>query len=206
MLAPDAGADAVEQASELLWHAWRFARTGSRLYVIDDAAAARLIEAETAREPWRFAASPSCYVQLPYQRVWARVSEQAAYEPVDGWFAAARTLSGGAHEIALLAVLGLREDRPGVSLLAHRASLAEHDVTEHLAHPWREGAPPFANAIPGGERMGYRTLATRSELEALALRTWRALDEGASALERHEGVSEGGANANTTRLAHVHLS
>ena len=187
MLAPEAGPDAVEQASELLWHAWRFARTGSRLYVVDDAAATRLMEPETARDPWRFAAPPACYVQLPYQRAWARVSEQAAYEPVDGWFAAARTLSGGAHEIALLAVLGLR------------------DVAGHLAHPWRDGAPPFGNAIPGGERMGYRTLATRSELEALALRSWRALDEGAAALERHEGVVEGGAKANTTRLAHVHL-
>ena len=206
MLPPDAGADALEQASELLWHAWRFARTGSRLYVMSDAATARLMAPESPRDPWRFAAPPACYVQLPYQRAWARVSEQAAYEPFDGWFAAARTLPSGTHEIRVLAVLGLRDDRPGISLLAHHATLDERDIGEHLAHPWRESGEPYANVIPGGERMGYRTLATRSELEALALRAWRVLDEGVAALERHDGAPEGPTEANVSRLAHVHIS
>ena len=39
MLAPDAGADALAQASELLWQAWRFVRTGARLYVVSGDAA-----------------------------------------------------------------------------------------------------------------------------------------------------------------------
>lgn len=205
MLAPDAGADALEQASELLWQSWRFARAGSRLYVISEGAAARLMAPEPNASAWRFAAPPACYIQLPSQRLWARVSEQAAYEPVDGWFAAARTLPSGAHEIRLLAVLGLREDRPGVSLLPHADILPEAEVGARITSPWRASGAPFENAIPGGERKGYRTLATAGELEALALRTWRALDEGARSLERHEGTTNGDPEANESSLPHVHL-
>jgi hypothetical protein len=145
-------------------------------------------------------------VQLPYQRLWARVAEQEAYEPVDGWFAAARTLTSGAHEIRLLAVLGLRSERPGVSLVPHHATLAEPEVGTHLARAWRAEGEAFANTIPGGERMGYRTLATASELEALALRTWRALDTAGATLERHEGGTSGAGEGNVSGLAHVHLS
>jgi len=206
MLAPDAGAEAVAQASELLWQSWRFARTGSRLYVVGDEAAARLLAPDAPRDAWRFAAPPACYVQLPYQRLWARVSDEAAYEPVDGWFAAARTLTPERHEIRVLAVLGLRDDRPGISLLAHHAVLEESEIGPHLARPWRAEGQPFANAIPGGERMGYRTLATASELEALVLRTWRALDQGAAALERHDGATSVAEEVNASRLPHVHLS
>ena len=206
MLAPDAGADALAQASELLWQAWRFVRTGARLYVVSGDAAERLTVPEVDAGAWRFAAPPACYVQLPYQRLWARVSEQAAYEPIDGWFGAARVLASGAHEIRLLAVLGLREERPGVSLLPHAVTLSDADAGARLARPWRAEGAPFANAITGGERMGYGTLATVGELEALALRTWRALDVGARALERHEGATERTGAANESRYAHVHLS
>lgn len=199
MLPADADAGALEQSAELLWQGWRFHESGARLYVLSDAAAARLTVPDYDGAGWRFAAPPACYVQLPYQRIWSRVSDDAAYEPVDGCFVAARALPGGRHELSLLAVLGLRRERPGVSLVPHRATLDDADVAARIARPWREGAEPFANAIPGGELKGYRTMATASELEALVLRTLQALDTGSRALVR----AEGGSGGNESGLPHV---
>ena len=201
MLADQADADASVQAAELLWQVWRCWEAGVRLYVLSEDAAARLTVPAYDAGAWRFAAPPACYVQLPYQRAWGRVAETAAYEPVDGWFVAARDVGDGAHEVSILAMLGLRRDRPGVSLVPHRVVLSDVEVRERIAHPWREGAAPFTNAIPGGELMGYRTLATSSELESLVLRTLHALDTGSQALVR----AEGGAGESESRLAHVLL-
>ena len=199
MLPDDAEPAALEQCAELLWQGWRFMDGGARLYVLSDDAAARLTAPAYDAAAWRFAAPPASYVQLPYQRVWARVAPDAAWEPLDGWFAAARPLANGAHELRLLAVLGLRRERPGVSLVAHRAVIDEGSEAARLAHPWRDGSAPFASVIPGGERMGYRTLATASELEALALRTLHAIEAGARALER----GEGGDGRNASAFPHV---
>ena len=199
MLPDDAPTGALEQAAELLWQGWRFQDAGARLYVLGDALTERLLSPGYSAAAWRFAAPPACYLQLPYQRVWARVSDDAAYEPLDGIFCAARAVENGAHELSLLAVLGLRPDRPGISLLRHRAVLTDDDAAARAARPWRAGAAPFTNAIPGGELMGYRTLATVSELEARALRTLQFLDTNSAAL-----LSRGGsAAADESALPHV---
>ena len=58
---------------------------------------------------------------------------------------------------------------------------------------------PFANAIPGGERKGYRTLATTSELEALVIRALHHLDVHHDSLRAADGSSGEG----QTHLAHV---
>ncbi len=199
MLLDDAETGAAEQAGSLLWQGWRFWDAGCRLYALSDAVATRLLTAHYDVGPWRFAAPPACYVQLPYQRLWARVAENAAYEPVDGCFLAARTLVDGAHELSVLMVLGLRRERPGVSLTSHRALLRDEDVAARAARPWREGAEPFANAIPGGERMDYRALATTAELEALAVRTLHYLDTNPHAL----GAAAGSGRDDGTHLGYV---
>ena len=199
MLPDDAEAAALDQAAELLWLSWRFWDTGLRVYVLSDAATARLTAPNYDTGSWRFAAPAAAYLQFPHQRLWARVAPGAAYEPVDGCFVGARDLPGGAHELRILAVLGLRPERPGVSLIMHHAALQEAAVAERAAHPWRENAEPFTNAMPGGERMGYQTIATVNELEALVLRALHLLDADPRALVRAEGSAAPGESA----LAHV---
>ena len=199
MLPDDAPAGALEQTAELLWQGWRFQEAGARLYVLGEALTERLLSPEHGAPAWRFAAPPACYLQLPHQRVWARVADEAAYEPLDGIFCAARSLENGAHELSLLAVLGLRPERPGISLLRHRAVLREEEASARAARPWRDGAAPFANAIPGGERMGYHTLATASELEALTIRVLQYLDSHSRVLVSRPGS----AAAQESALRHV---
>ena len=199
MLPDDAPVGALDQTAELLWQGWRFQDAGARLYVLRDTVVERLVDPGYALGAWRFAAPPACYLQLPYQRLWARVADDAAYEPLDGAFCAARTLTGGTHELSILAVLGLRPERPGISLLRHRVIVSDEDAAARAVSPWREGAPPFANAIPGGELKGYHTLATASELEALALRALHYLDMNSRAL-----VAAPGSDGETeSRFPHV---
>jgi hypothetical protein len=84
-------------------------------------------------------------------------------------------------------VLGMRRDRPGVSLVSYRDDIDPNRVAPRAEHPWRADGAPYANTIPGGERMGYRTLATTSELEALVIRAFHYLDTHPDTLERFEG-------------------
>jgi len=80
--------------------------------------------------------------------------------------------------------LGLRPDRPGVSLVSYRDDIDPTKVAARAMRTWRADGAPYANTIPGGERMGYRTLATTSELEALVIRGFHYLDTHPDRLER----------------------
>jgi hypothetical protein len=201
MLPDDAPAGAVDQAAELLWQGWRFWDTGSRLYVFGAPITERLVAPDYGVGEWRFAAPPACYLQFPYQRLWARVNDAAAFEPLDGIFLSSLTLDDDTHEARLLAVLGLRPERPGASLVAHQARFRDEDAASHAGHPWRPGAEPFANAIPGGERQGYHTIVTADELEALALRALSYLDTHPHALR----AAAGSATGDESHLAHVEV-
>jgi hypothetical protein len=132
-------------------------------------------------------------LQFPAQRLWARVTVDAPFEPVDGCFVVvddtAPAPDSGAHLRALL-VLGLRPERPGVSLVSYRTDLDPIRAAEHADHPWREDAAPFANAIPGGERQSLLAITTTSELEGLVLRALHLLDSHPEQLVPRE-VPEG---------------
>lgn len=202
-IVPDnAPSDAIDEYGELLYQAYQFWTFGRRLYVLAEDVIARLTQPVFDVEDWQLAAPPSCYIQFPYQRLWARVSAEAPFEPVDGCFVVVDdtepTPQGGAH-LRVQLVLGLRADRPGISLVSYRTDLDPHRIAEYANTPWREEGPAFSNAIPGGERKGYETLATTSELQALVLRTLFYLDTHPLSLVAEDGSLEEG----ETRLEHV---
>ncbi len=202
MVPDDAPADAIDEYGELLYQGYQFWAFGRRLYVLSDDVLAHLLAPRYAFDGWTLAAPPACYLQLPYQRVWARVAADAPFEPVDGCFVmvdeTAPAPEAGAHLRALM-MLGLRHDRPGISLVSYRTDLDPRHASRFAAEPWREDAAPFANAIPGGERKGYSTLATTSELEAFVLRTLHWLDTRSLTLRAEQGSSAEG----ESRLPHV---
>jgi hypothetical protein len=191
----DASPDATEEYADLLYHGYQFWAFGRRLYVLDRAVADAVTAPTFEIGDWILAAPPSCYVQFPAQRLWARVAGDAPYEPVDGLFVVVDDTEpapeAGAH-LRVQLVLGLRADRPGVSLVSYRTDLDPTTVAAHATRPWREDAEPFANAIPGGERRGLRTIATTSELEALAIRTLFHLDRHPETLIAREGSAAEG--------------
>jgi hypothetical protein len=202
IVAEDAPPEALDEYAELLYHGYQFWTFGRRLYSLTEEVVAQLTSPTYAMGEWQLAAPPSAYIQLPYQRLWARVSAESPFEPVDGCFVVVDDTEpapeAGAHLRAQL-VLGFRRDRPGVSLVSYRTDLNPRVVAKHATRPWREDASPFENAIPGGERRGYKTLATTSELEALVLRVFHYLDRNSTKLVAEEGSPEEG----ETHLAHV---
>jgi hypothetical protein len=201
----DAPADAIEEYAELLYHAYQFWSFGKRTYVFDRPVLERLVEPNYSLGQWILAAPPSCYLQFPPQRVWARVTADAPFEPADGCFVVvddtAPAPESGAHLRALL-VLGLRPERPGVSLVSFRTDLDPVRAADHAAHPWRENGAPFANAIPGGERQALHAITTTSELEGLVLRALHYLDSHPERLVDH-AASEGPEGA--TRLPYIEV-
>lgn len=194
----DAPPGALEEYAELVYHGYQFWTFGRRLYVVDDATTERLTSPAFAMREWEIAGPPAAYVQLPYQKVWGRVDAEAPYEPIDGFFVVvdetAPAPDAGIH-LRLQLVLGLRAERPGVSLISYRTDLDARAGALRAVRPTREDGAAFDNAIPGGERKGYRTLATVGELEALALRTLFILDREPHRLEPHEGSPEEGESA-----------
>ena len=204
MVTDDADPASLDEYGELLYQGFQFWSYGRRLYSFDDDVTARLTAAEYDVGDWIFAGPPASYLQFPYQRLWARVSADAPYEPLDGIFAVAaeteQRADAGAHLRAQM-VLGLRPDRPGVSLVSYRDDLDPTKVASRAEHPWRAEGVAYANAIPGGERMGYRTLATTSELEAVRVRV--EIVKGADH-ERLERVAED-AGDGATHLPYVRV-
>ncbi len=202
MVPDDAPPETLDEYSELLYHGYQFWSFGRRLYALDESVTALLTEPHFDMKPWELAGPPSCYLQFPSQRLWSRVAPEAPFEPADGCFVVvddtAPAPGAGIHLRALL-VLGMRPERAGVSLVQFRTDLDPKATAARAADPWRTDAQPFANVIPGGERKGFRNLATTSELEALVIRTLYLLDTRPSQLEPREGSLEAG----QSRLPHV---
>ena len=204
MVAEDADPASLDEYGELLYLGFQFWSYGRRTYYLDDAVTSQITEPAYQIGDWIFAGPPACYLQFPYQKLWARVSADAPYEPLDGVFALAaeteQRAGSGAH-LRVQMVLGLRPDRPGVSLVSYRDDLDPAKVAKRAEHPWRAEGVAYANAIPGGERKGYRTLATTSELEALVIRAFHYLDTHPDRLER---VTETGGQG-VTQLPYVRV-
>jgi hypothetical protein len=190
MVTDDAAPEAMDEYGELLYEGFEFWSYGRRMYAFDEAVTEALTAPDYPVGDWILAAPPACYLQFPYQRLWARVSAEAPYEPLDGCFTVVadteQRVDAGVH-VRVQMVLGLRADRPGVSLVSYRDDLDPRRVRTRVERPWRADGEPYANAIPGGERKGYRTLATTSELEALVVRAFHYLDTHPDRLERVEG-------------------
>jgi hypothetical protein len=196
--------ESLDEYGELLYEGYQFWAYGRRLYSFESSVTTLLTEPEYDLGDWIFAAPPASYLQFPYQKLWARVSANAPYEPLDGVFVVASSTEeradSGVH-VRVQMVLGLRSDRPGVSLVSYRDDLDPAKVAARATRPWRAEGVAYANAIPGGERMGYRTLATTSELEALVIRAFHYLDTHPDRLERVTDV----AGEEATHLPYVRV-
>ncbi|MGD0483679.1 MAG: hypothetical protein ABSB58_03385 [Gemmatimonadales bacterium] len=105
------------------------------------------------------AAPDICYVQLPERAVWAEPNPGEPHEPLDGCF-----VQLSASAVTVLAILGFRPERGGFTTVEASAPLPAK-----APGPRPDGSTPFANVLPAGERMGFRSLVSPGELVALAL-------------------------------------
>jgi hypothetical protein len=156
-LVPDeAPAEAVTAYLDLLhflylhWAGGRRVRTTSR-----ERLSARL----TAAAPPPALEPGTCYLQLPERLVWAAPSDGAAHEPLDGMFVVTTPA-----RVQVLAVLGFRREREGFTTIEATAPLPPREP------PARDdGSAPFSSVLPAGDRMGFHSLTSTTELTWLAL-------------------------------------
>lgn len=162
-----ASAFVVDRYSALLFAAYRFWGADRPEYRFDEAATRALLEHPPGIGEWSLAqAPPAGYVVLPKNLVWSQVEDADAPEPVDGFFWV-RT-EGDEPQLVVVLALGMREGRPGFSVLDVAAPIPE---TGNFAAASDEG-DDFANFLPGGELQhlfGVQTPAAALRLASLLL-------------------------------------
>lgn len=148
---PEAGAEYLNA----LYAAYRFWHAGCRLVRVPRAPLEHAME-QPPPAGMPDIPSGACYVRFPEGWIWGQVDPTEPHEPLDGCF----VVSGGpGHEILVLAVLGLREDRPGFSQVTVTAQPDDLPVAHLSAR-----TPPFVSTLDGGAAAGIRSVTTAAEL------------------------------------------
>lgn len=157
---PAAGAEYLEA----LYVAFRFWLAGRPVVDVAREGLAHAVAAPALATP-PSVPHGACYLRLPERWFWAQIDATEPHEPLDGMF----VVEGArGREIALLAVLGLRPERPGFSQIALTAAPADFVAAAASAR-----TPPFASTLDGGHAADLRSVTTSAELlhlAALALR------------------------------------
>jgi hypothetical protein len=147
-----------------LWVAFRFWHAGRRIVEISRPQLTAAIAAPARASP-PSVPHGACYLRLPEHWFWAQIDPAEPHEPLDGLFAVE---GAQGREIALLAVLGLRPERPGFSQISLTAAPGDFVTAAASAR-----TPPFAPTLDGGIAADLRSITTAAELlhlAALALR------------------------------------
>lgn len=173
----EAGA-AMRQHGRLLFHAFHHWRGERRTLAVDEPTVRWLVDEVTSVGEWRLTApSPAGYLQLPRNLLWAAPAEGMRPEPADGFFWT--LLREGPTELHVLLCLGLREDRPGFSVIP--VTGVPDDEPHWAEYDARPGGTAFETTIPGGDMDRLYSIETPAEILRLAsLCFWRLDPAGAA--------------------------
>ncbi len=164
----------IRQYGYLLYHTYHFCAAGEPLYLLTAPAVRRLLEKPGAANGWTPALEPAAaYVQLPQHLVWVRASDDVPPESLDGFF----WVRTGDDTFGLLFALGMRGDRPGLSVVP----IAELPVAEAggwIAMDMRDEGGDFTSSLPGADLEGLLELRSTGEAIKLAAIVLRGLDVG----------------------------
>jgi hypothetical protein len=166
-IAPEgAGPDELEGHVLLLHHAYLFWAAQQPIYRISEQMLRDAVaNAQLGTKP----PQTEQYLQLPELRVWGSAHESSPPEPLDGMFVS-RGNRGG---IDVLAIFGMRPDRPGFSAvgLEGRADLDDPTSAElEIAATRADGSPAFGPRLAGGTAAGLYSVANAGELLLLTSR------------------------------------
>lgn len=182
----EAPADTFVPLAALVFHCVHFHRAGHPLFLLETAAARRLVAAAPPGEPTPPA--PAGYLQLPQHLVWTGEQRGGPPESVDGIFWTEAT-HGMLHA---LVVTGIRPGRPGFGAVpVPAAPLA--DASSWLDAVTRGGGGDFRTSLPGADLDALVGVESAGEVLKLLARFF-ALSRGRpQRLERSLGASrEGG--------------
>ena len=167
-IVPEAsGADALETHVLLLHTAFLHWSNDGPVYRIGENALRRAVR---DRELSTRLPNPALYLQLPELRVWGTPNAASPPEPLDGLFVSAGTTAGA---IGVLAIFGMRPDRPGFSAvgLEGRADMEDASADEiEVAAVREDGSAPLGPMLAGGSAAGLYSVANGGELLLLTCR------------------------------------
>ena len=222
---PGSGGEEVQKHGIFLYHAFHFHEAGRPLFFLTTGAARYLVETapgsgegekaergegakdgaegdDPGDEPVARLPDPAGYLQLPRQLFWMEPGGDAVPEPVDGIFWA----SPDGERLSLLVIGGMRDDRPGFSVVPLPPVPLE-DAGAWLRTQVRETGTDFETTLPGGDLERLYSFETTGEVLKLVARAFRYVEchsdavtdepapdaEGAGGADEAEGaVPEGG--------------
>ena len=164
LVPPEGGRETVAQVRALLFSAYQYWRHGRHVYRMTDAMFESVVAEGATPERPPHPPAEAAYLQLPRNRLWARIADDAPPEPVDGffWSSPGAGANGAGKRLDLLFALGIRAGRPGLSLfdlsLDTPSQLAEWATVDA-----RPDGTDFANVLPGGEMQGYHAITLGAE-------------------------------------------
>jgi hypothetical protein len=177
-----AEADALEAHLLLLHHAYLHWASGGWVYDVGEETLRRaMAEGRMSSQP----PHPALYLQLPELRIWgsANPAGGGASEPLDGMFVSTTTTPGS---ISVLAIFGMRPDRPGFSAIGLEGRADEENAADggneiEIAAAREDGSAPFGPMLAGGSAAGLHSVANAGELLLLACRILAQLPREAEA-------------------------
>jgi hypothetical protein len=165
----------IHQYGFLLYHSFHFCEAGEPLYLVQAPALRELLDGDPPGAEWAPALEPRAgYAQLPQHLVWVRAAPGLPPDSLDGFFWS----RGTADRFGLLLALGMRGDRPGLSVVP-LADLPLAEASEWTRMEMREGGRDFSSSLPGSELDGLYELRSSGEALKLAARLlWRLESAG----------------------------
>ena len=160
-LRPDEGlGEGIDEFVALVHAAYRYWCDGEQTRQLDAEATLALCDPGMPGPP------PSAdgvvrYVRVAPRLIWGRLTDEASFEPLDGWFAV--PVPAG---LRVVACLGVHPARPGVSVVAVEGAAS-------TLRARADGTASFAPTMSGGDLAGLRAIATPQELLWLGLQASR---------------------------------
>lgn len=192
------GGEAIERFGAFLFHAFHFHRAGEPLYLLGTKTARELVERPSPSLRWDGSLPTDAgYLQLPLHLFWSHSPSEGPAEPLDGLFWA----RGSADTLALMVALGIRGDRPGISVV-ELPPLPLGEAANWVGGGTREQGSDFETTLPGGELDRLYSVVTLGEVLTLAARVFSTLaaDPGAMGeVERAPRPNGGGPAAEGAR-------
>ena len=162
------GGDALRSLSSFLFHSFHFHEAGERLTLLSTDLSRFLVGSRADGEGWEGElVDRAGYLQLPARLFWSHPEPDGPAEDIDGIFWAATS----DESLHLLVALGLRADRPGLSLIP----LPPMPLADACAWGGARARPEgvdFQTTLPGGEIEELYSLVTAGEVLKLVARAF----------------------------------
>ena len=177
----------IQHHGALLFHAFHFWQEGFPLFLLSTPVARYVVDSGPVEGMWSPSLpGPAGYVQLPQHLFWIPGSGDAPPESLDGFFWSAPD----PDQVSLLVVMGLRKDRPGLSVVPlPTLPLSAAGVWASLQV--RPQGKDFQSSLPGAELEHLYALEAGAEAVKLAMRVFWYLDSYPGSVERGGGSDPG---------------